>query len=147
MKKQKILRAVYLQVVSACLQMTPDNNSSLKGTGKIRYYDSHKIKYWQLPPAQSHIGHGWNDNQCSLIAFLRAVWCCMAFRKAEKHKKQGGREEDLLRRNVQCSHGWKLCVVTAFMQIGANLITFNISREKIYTWYFGKWEIQSTIRK
>jgi len=57
MKRQQILRAVYLQPVSGRLQMTPDNNNSLQGVGKIGYYDSCKIKYFQLPPSQSYTGH------------------------------------------------------------------------------------------
>lgn len=34
MKGKKIPRAAYLHAVSDCLQMTPDSNSGLKGTGK-----------------------------------------------------------------------------------------------------------------
>lgn len=84
MKGKKIPRAAYLQAVSDCLQMTPDSNSGLKGTGKTGYHDSCKIKYCQMLPSQSHTGNGWNDNQGSLIAILHIVWYCIAFRKLEQ---------------------------------------------------------------
>lgn len=138
MKRQKILRAVYLQPVSGCLQMTPDNNNSLKGIGKIRYYKNCKIKYCQLPPPQSHIMHGWNDNQCSLIAILQAVWCCTAFEKVHQHEKQGGREEGLLCRNVEHSHGWKLLLSCKLEQIWSHstLYTFSSAGKNLYSVFY-----------
>lgn len=72
-KGKKIPRAVYLQAVPDCLQMTPDNNNSLKRIGKIGYPDSCKIKYCQIFPSQSHTGNYWNDNQGSLVAILQTV--------------------------------------------------------------------------
>lgn len=72
-KGKKNPRAVYLQALPDCLQMTPENNNSLKGIGKIGYHDSHKIKYCQVVPSQSHIGNYWKNNQGSLIAILQIV--------------------------------------------------------------------------
>lgn len=89
MKRQNILRAVYLQEISVCMQITPNNNNSLEGIGKI-LWEAWNQTLPAMPP-QSHVRHGWNDNHRSLIETF--LWYHAAFRKMISMKNRvGGRE-------------------------------------------------------
>lgn len=149
--KGKIIpRAVYLQAVPDCLQMTPDNNNSLKRIRKIGYRDSCKIKYCQIFPSQSHIGNYRNDNQGSLVAILQIVWYCRAFRKVHQHEKHVweiycaemynaamGESYDLLLLSCKLEQIWSHLTLYVFSSAGKNF----------YRQYSRKWEITNTIRK
>lgn len=147
MKGKKPPRVVFLQAVPDCLQVTPDNNNSLKGIGKIGYHDSCKIKYFQIFPSQSHIENYWNDNHGSLIAILQIVWYySIAFRKvhqqekhmwerkiycAEMHSVVTAESYDLLLLSCKLEQIWSCLTLYIFSSAGKNSIDSILKNEKL----------------